>query len=195
LGWRHPQPHASARSPAENDAQVLLMIGLPASLLYANANRHLITYLGLLLVMLILTVLMASIAADLFVIRDVKLLLSATERLADGDLSTRVAVPASRGELHDLAHRFNDLARGLEERRREFVLLGDSSPDAIARVSRNLEIEWANAALRTRLLRLTTSLAASSMNCLSSLRWSPRSPNTCARSFRPGAGAKASSSW
>ena len=137
--------------PAENNAQVLLMIGLPTSLLYANANRHLITYLGLLLVMLILTVLMASIAADLFVIRDVKLLLSATERLADGDLSTRVAVPASRGELHDLAHRFNDLARGLEERRREFVLLGDSSPDAIARVSRNLEIEWANAALRTRL--------------------------------------------
>jgi PAS domain S-box-containing protein len=137
--------------PADNAAQVLLMIGLPTKHLYADANRHLTTYVGLLLVMLVLTVVMAWIAADLFIIRDVRALLGATERLADGDLSTRVVVPASSGELHDLAQRFNDLARRLEERRREFVLLGDSSPDAIARVTRNLEIEWANAALRSRL--------------------------------------------
>jgi two-component system cell cycle sensor histidine kinase/response regulator CckA len=137
--------------PADNPAPVLLMIGLPTSFLYADANRHLTTYLGLLLVMLSLTVIMAWIAADLFVIRDVKALLGATERLADGDLSTRVMVPSSKGELNDLAVRFNDLARRLEERRREFVLLGDSSPDAIARVTRNLEIEWANAALRARI--------------------------------------------
>jgi PAS domain S-box-containing protein len=101
--------------------------------------------------MLVLTAMMAWIAADLFVLRDVKALLGATERLADGDLSTRVVVPSSSGELNDLANRFNDLARRLEERRREFVLLGDSSPDAIARVTSALEIEWANAALRAKL--------------------------------------------
>ena len=137
--------------PVDNAAQVLLMIGLPTSQLYAAANRHLITYLGMSLVMLVLTVMMAWIAADLFVIRDVKALLGATERLADGDLSARVTVPSSTGELNDLAVRFNDLARRLEERRREFVLLGDSSPDAIARVTRSMEIEWANVALRARL--------------------------------------------
>ena len=137
--------------PADNAAPVLLMVGLPTGQLYAAANRHLITYIGLLLIMLVLTVVMAWIAADLFIIRDVRALLGATERLADGDLSTRVVVPSSSGELNDLAHRFNDLARRLEDRRREFVLLGDSSPDAIARVTRQLEVEWANAALRTRL--------------------------------------------
>jgi PAS domain S-box-containing protein len=137
--------------PVDNASQVLLMIGLPTSLLYGDANRHLTTYLGLLLVMLVLTMMMAWIAADLFVIRDVRALLGATERLADGDLSTRVMVASSTGELSDLAVRFNDLARRLEERRREFVLLGDSSPDAIVRVTRDLEIEWANAALRGRL--------------------------------------------
>lgn len=137
--------------PVDNFAPTLLMIGLPKSLLYADANRHLATYLGLTLVMLVLTGLMAWIAADLFVLRDVKALLGATERLADGDLSTRVPTPSSSGELTDLALRFNDLARRLEERRREFVLLGDASPDAIARVTRNLEIEWANAALRARI--------------------------------------------
>ena len=137
--------------PVDNAAQVLLMIGLPTELLYGDANRHLTTYLGLLLVMLVLTAMMAWIAADLFVIRDVRALLGATERLADGDLSTRVTVASSTGELNDLAVRFNDLARRLEERRREFVLLGDSSPDAILRVTRDLEVEWANAALRARL--------------------------------------------
>jgi two-component system, cell cycle sensor histidine kinase and response regulator CckA len=137
--------------PVDNASPVLLMVGVPTSMLYADANRHLVTYLGLLLVMLVLTVLMAWIAADLFIIRDVRALLGATERLADGDLSTRVIAPSSSGELNDLAIRFNDLARRLEERRREFVLLGDSSPDAIARVTRDMEIEWANAALRTRL--------------------------------------------
>jgi PAS domain S-box-containing protein len=137
--------------PVDNASPVLLMIGLPTSVLFADANRHLTTYLGLLLVMLVLTAMMAWIAADLFVIRDVRALLGATERLADGDLSTRVMVSSSTGELNDLAIRFNDLARRLEERRREFVLLGDSSPDAIARVTRALEVEWANAALRARL--------------------------------------------
>ena len=106
---------------------------------------------SLLVLMLLLTGFMAWIAADQFVMRDVKALLGATERLADGDLSARVPSPSSHGELNDLAHRFNELAQRLEERRREFVLLGDSTPDAIARISRDLEIEWANAALRTRL--------------------------------------------
>jgi HAMP domain-containing protein len=141
--------------PVDNAAQVLLMIGLPTSVLFADANRHLTTYLGLLLVMLVLTAMMAWIAADLFVIRDVRALLGATERLADGDLSTRVMVASSTGELNDLAVRFNDLARRLEERRREFVLLGDSSPDAIARVTREMEVEWANAALRALAARFT----------------------------------------
>jgi PAS domain S-box-containing protein len=136
---------------ADNAEQVLLMIGLPTELLYADANRHLITYLGLLAVMLVFTMMMAWIAADLFVIRDVRALLGATERLADGDLSSRVPETASSGELNDLAVRFNELARRLEERRREFVLLGDSSPDAIARITRDLEVDWANAALRARL--------------------------------------------
>jgi PAS domain S-box-containing protein len=136
--------------PVDNAAPVVLMIGLPTGQMYASANRHLVTYMGLLLVMLVLTGFMAWIAADLFVIRDVRALLGATERLADGDLSTRVNIPSSTGELNDLATRFNDLARRLEERRREFVLLGDASPDAIARVTRDHEIEWANAALRAR---------------------------------------------
>ena len=132
---------------ADNDEKVLLMIGLPTALVYADANRHLRANLVLLAAMLVLTLMMAWIAADLFVLRDVKALLGATERIADGDLSTRAPPVAARGELNDLAVRFNDMARRLEERRREFVVLGDSSSDAIARITRDLDVEWANAAL------------------------------------------------
>ena len=80
---------------AENAAQVLLMIGIPTSFLFAGANEHLSTYLGLLFVTLALTGFMAWVAADFFVLRDVRALLGATERLADGDLSSRVRAPSS----------------------------------------------------------------------------------------------------
>ena len=136
---------------ADNNHQVFLMIGVPTSVIFADANRHLVAYVVLMLVMLTLTMLMGWIGIDLFILRDVKALLGATERLADGDLSTRAPTRRSSGELNDLATRFNELARRLEDRRREFVLLGDSSPDAILRVTRDLEIDWANAALRARL--------------------------------------------
>jgi PAS domain S-box-containing protein len=136
---------------ADNGDQVLLMIGIPTAVAYAYANRHLQANVFLAGLMVLLGLAMAWLAADLFVIRDVKALLSATERLADGDLSTRAPRLTSGGELGALAERFNDMARRLEQRRREFVVLGDSSPDAIARVNSELRVEWANAALLQRL--------------------------------------------
>ena len=99
--------YAFRHLPSDNSAPVLLTVGLPTEVLYADANRHLQTYLGLLALMLGLTLAMAWLAADLFVIRDVKALLGATERLADGDLSSRAPTPQSKGELSDLAQRFN----------------------------------------------------------------------------------------
>jgi PAS domain S-box-containing protein len=137
--------------PSDNDGHVLLMVGLPTNVVYADANKHLRSNILLTATILFLTLLMAWIAADLFVIRDVRALLGATGRLADGDLSSRAPPVMSGGELNELASRFNDMARRLEERRREFVVLGDSSSDAIVRVTRDLEIEWANAALLNRI--------------------------------------------
>ncbi|NUQ10950.1 MAG: PAS domain-containing protein [Gemmatimonadaceae bacterium] len=143
--------YAFREIPADNDAQILLMIGLPTELVYADANRHLRTNVMLAIVMLGLTLLMAWVGAELFVLRDVKALLGATERLADGDLSSRARLQSSHGELNDLAARFNDLAQRLEERRREFVVLGDASQDAIARLTSDLTVEWVNTVALQRL--------------------------------------------
>jgi hypothetical protein len=98
---------------ADNSSQVLLMVGIPTGLLYAEANRRAMTYVGLLLVVLILTGFMSWLAADYFVMRDVKALLGAPERLSDGDLPVRVPSSSMSGELHDLSRRFNELARRL----------------------------------------------------------------------------------
>jgi len=136
---------------ADNSDEVLLTIGVPTAVIYADANRHLRANVILTIAMMGLSLLIAWLLADLFVIRDVKALLGATERLADGDLSSRAPRLTTNGELNDLAARFNDMARRLEERRREFVVLGDSSPDAIARITRDLRVDWANAALLKRL--------------------------------------------
>jgi PAS domain S-box-containing protein len=161
----HERLYAYHTLPADNASPVLLMIGIPTHVVYAVADRHLWANAGTAVVMLIFGLLMAWIAADLFVIRDVKELLGATGRLADGDLSTRVRL-GTRGELSDLAERFNDMARRLEQRRREFIVLGDSSPDAIARISRDLRLDWANAALLERLRMPLEELAGKPMSAV-----------------------------
>lgn len=137
--------YAFRRLPAANRQDVVLSFGIPVSVMYADANRHLRNTLLVALAAVLLAMLIGWIASDLFVIRDVRRLLRATKRLTAGDLTTRVPEPIAGGELAELAAQFNALAQRLEERRREFVALGDSSPDFIVRLDRELRVEWANA--------------------------------------------------
>lgn len=133
--------------PAANPDPVQVTIGIPTAVLYADANRHLRENVLVTVVTLVLAMTMAWIAADLFVLRDVRRLLEATDRLAEGDLSTRVPRPAGGGELRELAQHFNALAERLDARRREFAMLGDATPDAVMRVGPDLTVQWANATI------------------------------------------------
>jgi signal transduction histidine kinase/ActR/RegA family two-component response regulator/HAMP domain-containing protein len=139
------------RMQAANPLPLYLYIGQPVSVVYSDANEHLRRNALVAAISLLLVSILAWVAADRLVLRDVNALLGATARLAEGDLSARVPVPASSGEIRDLALRFNLLARNLEERRREFLVLGNSSPDTILRVNRKLSIEWANATAVSRI--------------------------------------------
>jgi PAS domain S-box-containing protein len=137
--------------PSANPVPVLLSIGLPVGIVYREANRNLLRNLLVAAVTLLLALMMAWVAADLLVIRDLRTLLGATDRIASGDLTARVPTRSGGGELHDLAETFNNMAGRLEERRREFLALGDASPDAIVRIDRDLRVEWANDAVLQRL--------------------------------------------
>lgn len=138
------------RMQAANPLPLYLYIGQPVSVIYSDANEHLRRNALVAAMSLVLASILAWVAADRLVLRDVNALLGATARLAEGDLSARVPVPASSGEIRDLALRFNLLARNLEDRRREFLVLGNSSPDTILRINRKLGIEWANATAVSR---------------------------------------------
>ncbi len=148
---RDPRLYVFRHLPAANESPVLLTIGLPFETVYGDADRNLRRNLLVAAFTLVLAMMMAWIAADLFVIREVHALLGATHRIASGDLSARVPSRSGGGELHNLADTFNHMAERLEERRREFLALGDASPDAIVRLDRELRIDWANAALLRRL--------------------------------------------
>lgn len=54
-----------------------------------------------------------------FIMRQLRVLLSATERLAQGDLGSRTGVKDIKSELGQLAHTFDTMAESLQERARE----------------------------------------------------------------------------
>ncbi len=54
-----------------------------------------------------------------FILRQLRILLSTTQRLASGDLSTRTGISEIKGELAQLAHTFDSMAESLQQRERE----------------------------------------------------------------------------
>ncbi|MBI1881816.1 MAG: HAMP domain-containing protein, partial [Chloroflexi bacterium] len=91
-----------------------LAIGIPKQVAFAEADRiwtHNLIILGL-VGLLALTA--AWIGSDLFVLRQVNALISATRRLR-GDLSARTDLAHEAGELGQLARAFDDMAATLEQ--------------------------------------------------------------------------------
>jgi signal transduction histidine kinase/CheY-like chemotaxis protein/HAMP domain-containing protein len=54
-----------------------------------------------------------------FIMRQLRILLGTTQRLANGDLSTRTGIREGKGELAQLAHTFDSMAESLQQRARE----------------------------------------------------------------------------
>jgi methyl-accepting chemotaxis protein len=58
----------------------------------------------------------AWFGGERFILRQVRLLLAATDRLAQGDLTSRAGLSQERGELGDLARKIDTMARPLSAR-------------------------------------------------------------------------------
>ena len=93
---------------------VVVTIGVPTGVAFAEANRVLVrNLLGLGLVGL-LALVAAWFGSDWFVLRWVHELINATQRLSTGNLSVRTGLPYGQGELSQLARAFDDMAASLE---------------------------------------------------------------------------------
>ncbi len=105
------------RLPSPDSAPVWLSVGLPATAVYQSVNDALRNTLLVLAAWLVLVAALAWWATDRFVLRDVRAMLAATEKLGAGDLSVRTGRREHSGELGRLASSFDQMAERLEERR------------------------------------------------------------------------------
>ncbi len=107
----------SVRSTVETGLH--LAVGIPPELAFAEVNQRLARDLILMGLVAILTVALVWWGSATLVLRRVKALVSATERLSRGDLSTRVELRGASSEIGQLGRAFDSMAAALEQRETE----------------------------------------------------------------------------
>lgn len=104
---------------AEEITDVILAIGIPEHIAFAQVNHTLIRNLGWLALVMLLAFLAAWRGGDTFILRHVRALTGAAKRLGTGDLSTRSGLAPGAGELQQLAATFDEMATALERSQQE----------------------------------------------------------------------------
>jgi PAS domain S-box-containing protein len=103
-------------SQREADVGVYLYVGIPVEVAFAEPDQALARNLAWLGLVAGLAAIAAWLAADLFVLRQTRALLGATQRLAAGDLDARTGFAYRHGELGQLARAFDQMAETLKQR-------------------------------------------------------------------------------
>lgn len=98
---------------------VFLTIGIPSEIAYAEAQGTMTRNLVLLGIVTLLALIAAWFLGELFIVRQAQSLMVTTRRIADGDLQSRTNLSYDQGELGDLAHSIDHMARSLSQRERE----------------------------------------------------------------------------
>jgi signal transduction histidine kinase len=99
-----------------NERPPRVSIGIPLAVAYGDANRMLRRNLAFLGMVALLALAAAWYAGDAFVLRRVRSLVEATQKLKAGNLAARSGVTEGAGELHFLARAFDDMAESLQQR-------------------------------------------------------------------------------
>lgn len=98
------------------EPQAYLSVGIPAAVAFAGANKILLNGLVGLGIVTLLTLAIAWIGSDVFILRRVSALLTAVRHVAAGDLTARTGIDSRNDEISELARAFDDMARNLEQR-------------------------------------------------------------------------------
>ena len=98
---------------------VYAVIDIPAVTAFEEADLILARNLIVLGVLSALALAAAWFGADIFVLRRIRDIVAATEKVAGGELGARTKLPYERSELGQMARAFDDLARTLQQREAE----------------------------------------------------------------------------
>lgn len=128
-------PRLFTAAPMDGIPDLFVLAGLPESRVVGVANRAFSRAILALVVLTLLTVTSSIAAADLSVLRDVRLLAGATRRFGAGDLKARAQIPSAGGEIQDLILAFNGMADALEQRDWE----SSDAQDKLRALSRRVE--------------------------------------------------------
>ncbi len=126
---------------APQSADAYVSVGIPAAVAFAGANRILARNLVTLGGVAILALVAAWVGGHVFIVRQVRALVGATERLSAGELGARTGLSPGQGELSQLASAFDQMAESLQ-RGHELRLLEEELR------RKNYELEQQNRAIQ-----------------------------------------------
>ena len=97
-----------------SSANAYVSIGIPTTVAFADANWILLRNLLALGLVAGLALGAAWVGGNLFIVRQIQVLVGATKRVAAGEVSVRTGLPQGQGELSQLASAFDQMAESLE---------------------------------------------------------------------------------
>lgn len=124
---------------AEDDGTTLVL-AVPTNALFSDVRPNVGRAAALTIAVLGGLFAVASLALSRLVFRPIRVLEQAMQRVADGDLTSRVAPAARRGELRTLAAAFDGMTRALRHQRRALA----QAADALAEREQELRLLAAN---------------------------------------------------
>ena len=114
-GSRRVTTYRKLRLPGEETPYIYVRAGISVKAAVAQANRQLFYNIGMMTPFVVFALILAIFIGKRSIADRVKMLQTASQRIAGGDLKTRVGHQVVGGELGDLGHTFDEMAHKLEE--------------------------------------------------------------------------------
>ena len=108
--------HDAVTENPDGTIPIRILVSLPLSVIFADANRALTRNLVGIAVATLLLLLGAWYGTELFVLRSIRTLLDAARRVRSGDLSARTRLRQGNDELSQVGQAFDDMAETLQQR-------------------------------------------------------------------------------
>ncbi len=123
-----------------------VVAGVPAAAAHAPASRIVRNSLLAFAAVALFALIVAGLGVDVLVVRKVHALVAAARRIAAGEYGARTGLRPGGGEIGELVHAFDDMARSLERLSRQNRLLLDSVGEGVVGIDRSGDITFANPA-------------------------------------------------